>query len=144
MLNITENRIDQWIDLKKYKSTKVLEDNKGYLMVKKTIWILIILLIIFLFLPWTQNVSGRGTVTTLKPNQRPQTIHTTIAGRIEKWYINEGDFVKKGDTILFISEIKEDYLDPNLVENTGNQVTAKENSVSSYASKVQALESQKV
>lgn len=142
MLNITNNRIDRWVDINKFKSTKVLEDNKGYLMIKRTIWVLVILLVLFLFLPWTQNVSGIGTVTTLKPNQRPQTIHTTIAGRIEKWYVNEGDFVKKGDTILFISEIKEEYLDPNLVENTGNQLSAKENAVSSYATKVQALESQ--
>lgn len=142
MLNITNNRIDKWVDLSKYKSAKVFEDNKGYQTIKRTIWVLSVLLIIILFLPWTQNVSGTGSVTTLKPNQRPQTIHTAIAGRIEKWYVNEGDYVKKGDTILYISEIKEDYLDPNLVENTGNQVKAKENAVVSYENKVKALELQ--
>lgn len=142
MLNITHNRIDKWVDMNKYKSAKILEDNKGYETIKKIIWVLCILLILFLFLPWTQNISGSGSVTTLKPNQRPQTIQSSIAGRIEKWFVNEGDFVKKGDTILFISEIKEDYLDPNLVENTGNQVMAKENAVTSYASKVRALDSQ--
>lgn len=142
MLNITENRVDKWIDMDQYKSAKIFEHNKGYLMIKKTIWVLFILLIIFLFLPWTQNVSGEGSVTTLKPNQRPQTVQSAIAGRIEKWYVNEGDYVQKGDTILFISEIKEDYLDPNLIENTGRQVDAKESSVTSYASKVEALENQ--
>jgi multidrug resistance efflux pump len=142
MLNITNNRIDKWVDLEKYKSSKVFNDNKGYQNIKRTIWVLSILLLVLLFLPWTQNVSGAGSVTTLKPNQRPQTIHTTIAGRIEKWYVNEGDFVKKGDTILFISEIKEDYLDPNLVENTGNQVKAKESAVTSYEGKVKALDMQ--
>jgi multidrug resistance efflux pump len=142
MLNITHNRIDKWIDLNKYKSSKVFADNKGYKNIKKTIWTLSIILVLILFLPWTQNVSGSGSVTTLKPNQRPQTIHTAIAGRIEKWYINEGDYVKKGDTILFISEIKEDYLDPNLVENTGNQVKAKESAVESYGNKVKALDMQ--
>lgn len=142
MLNITNNRIDKWVDLEKYKSSKVFNDNKGYQNIKRTIWVLSVLLLVLLFLPWTQNVSGAGSVTTLKPNQRPQTIHTTIAGRIEKWYVNEGDFVKKGDTILFISEIKEDYLDPNLVENTGNQVKAKESAVNSYEGKVKALDMQ--
>jgi hypothetical protein len=44
-------------------------------------------------------------VTTIKPNQRPQSIQSVISGR-KKWYVQEGDFVK-GDTILFISEIKE-------------------------------------
>lgn len=142
MLNITENRVEKWIEMNQFKSAKIFEDNKGYRMVKKTIWILGLLLLVFLFLPWTQNVSGAGSVTTLKPNQRPQTVQSAIAGRIEKWYVNEGDYVKKGDTILFISEIKEDYLDPNLVENTGKQVDAKVSSASSYASKVKALENQ--
>lgn len=142
MLNITENRVEKWIDMNQFKSAKIFEDNKGYRMVKKTIWVLGLLLLFFLFLPWTQNVSGAGSVTTLKPNQRPQTVQSAIAGRIEKWYVNEGDYVKKGDTILFISEIKEDYLDPNLVENTGKQVDAKVSSASSYASKVKALENQ--
>lgn len=142
MLNITNNRIDKWVDLEKYKSSKVFEDNKGYQNIKRTIWVFSILLFVLLFLPWTQNVSGTGSVTTLKPNQRPQTIHTTIAGRIEKWHVNEGDYVKKGDTILFISEIKEDYLDPNLIENTGNQVKAKESAATSYEGKVKALEMQ--
>jgi hypothetical protein len=41
---------------------------------------------------------GKGAVTTLKPNQRPQSIQSVISGRIEKWYVKEGDFVK--DTIL--------------------------------------------
>jgi multidrug resistance efflux pump len=97
---------------------------------------------VILFLPWTQNISGSGAVTTLKPDQRPQTIHSAIGGRIEKWYVKEGDFVKKGDTILFISEIKEDYFDPNLVGNTKNQVDAKKMALQSYGSKVSTLSTQ--
>lgn len=142
MLNITNNKINQWVDMKKYKSGKIFIENKNYLSIKKIIWIFGLILLFFMFLPWTQNISGSGAVTTLKPNQRPQTIHTTISGRIEKWYVNEGDYVDKGDTILFISEIKEDYLDPNLVENTGNQVEAKVGAANSYGSKVKALENQ--
>lgn len=142
MLNITKNRIDHLVSISKYKSNRIFEENKSYLMIKRIIITIAIISLIFLFLPWTQNISGSGFVTTLKPNQRPQTIHSAIAGRIEKWYVQEGDFVRKGDTILFISEIKEDYLDPNLVENTGNQVKAKENAVDSYDQKVKALDIQ--
>lgn len=142
MLNITNNRIDHLVDLSKFKSKAILDENQNYMVIKKVIGIIAIIAIAFLFLPWTQNISGSGFVTTLKPYQRPQTIHSAIAGRIEKWYVKEGDFVKKGDTILFISEIKEAYLDPNLVENTGNQVKAKENAAESYSQKVKALEMQ--
>lgn len=142
MLNITNNRIDTFLKMDQFKSTAVFNQQKHYQVIRKIIWGFVILLILFLFLPWTQNIKGSGNVTTLKPNQRPQTIHTAIAGRIEKWYVQEGDFVKKGDTILFISEIKEDYLDPNLIENTGKQVNAKVKAVQSYSDKVIALENQ--
>jgi multidrug resistance efflux pump len=95
-----------------------------------------------MFIPWTQNIRSRGKVTTLKPDQRPQTIHSIIAGRIEKWYVQEGDFVHRGDTILFISEIKDEYFDPNLLSRTEEQLQSKEMSVNSYMEKVKALDNQ--
>ena len=95
-----------------------------------------------MFLPWTQNITGRGNVTTLTPGQRPQTIQSPIPGRIEKWFVREGDFVAKGDTIMEISEIKSEYFDPNLVERTGQQRDAKASSVGSYGEKVKALDRQ--
>ena len=143
MLNITKNRIDQFVKLEQFKSGQIFKEQKHYKVIRKIIWAFVIICILFLFLPWTQNIRGAGNVTTLKPNQRPQTIQTIIAGRIEEWYVNEGDFVKKGDTILYISEIKEDYLDPNLIENTGNKLKEKENSLISYGNKVEALEAKR-
>jgi multidrug resistance efflux pump len=98
--------------------------------------------LIVLFLPWTQNIQTIGSVTTLLPNQRPQEIQSMISGRIERWYVREGDFIKKGDTIVKISEIKESYLDPNLINQTEKQVMAKENSVLAYSSKVEAVNQQ--
>ena len=95
---------------------------------------------VILFFPWTQNISGKGQVTTLKPDQRPQTIQSQIPGRIEKWYVQEGDYVKKGDTILEISEVKSEYFDPSLVERTGQQRDAKAFAVISYGEKVKAQE----
>ena len=142
MLNITNNRIEKLIDLSKYQSTKVFADKGQYKIIKRILLATALLVVLCLFMPWTQNIKGSGYVTTLKPNQRPQEIQTVIAGRIEKWFVQEGDYVQKGDTILFISEIKEDYLDPNLVENTGNQVKAKESAAQSYVQKAKALDSQ--
>ncbi|MEG0851550.1 MAG: HlyD family efflux transporter periplasmic adaptor subunit [Flavobacterium sp.] len=141
MLNISDNKT-RLQSLERYETVKNLSNRTHYKILNKIIIGTSILGITALFLPWTQNVSGSGSVTTLKPNQRPQSIQSVISGRIEKWYVQEGDFVKKGDTILFISEIKEDYMDPNLVENTKNQVEAKKNSLESYDEKVQTLSSQ--
>lgn len=97
---------------------------------------------VMMFVPWTQNIRSAGSVTTVRPDQRPQTIHSIIAGRIEKWYVQEGDFVQKGDTILNISEIKDEYFDPQLLERTQEQLTSKEMSVNSYMEKVKALDNQ--
>jgi len=125
-----------------YASITNVAQRPHYKWLNKIIVGFLIAMILCLFLPWTQNISGRGAVTTLKPDQRPQTVHNTIAGRIEKWFVQEGDYVKKGDTILFISEIKEDYFDPNLVDNTKEQVDAKKMALESYGDKVSSLETQ--
>jgi multidrug resistance efflux pump len=141
MLNISDNNKSNQ-SVEHYKSVQFIEGKTHYKILNKIIVGISVLSIALLFLPWTQNISGFGAVTTLKPNQRPQSIQSVISGRIEKWYVQEGDFVQKGDTILFISEIKEDYMDPNLVENTKNQVDAKKQAVESYESKVVSLANQ--
>src|SRR5688500_10459153 len=103
-------------------------------------WLLALLLVLVatLFLPWTQNIRAKGTVTALKQEQRPQQINTVIDGRIEKWFIKEGDFVKKGDTLVQLSEINIDYLDPQLMQRTAEQIEAKRSSVASYENKILA------
>jgi multidrug resistance efflux pump len=141
MLNISKkNPITE--NIEQYSTVKSLANRPHYKILNKIILYVSLLGVVILFLPWTQNISGSGAVTTLKPNQRPQTIQSAIAGRIEKWYVQEGDFVKKGDTILFISEIKEDYFDPNLVQNTKSQVDAKKMAGQSYGGKVTSLSAQ--
>lgn len=141
MLNISKkNPITE--NIEQYSTVKNLVNRPHYKILNKIILYVSIIGVVILFLPWTQNISGSGAVTTLKPNQRPQTIQSAIAGRIEKWYVQEGDFVKKGDTILFISEIKEDYFDPNLVQNTKSQVDAKRLAGESYGGKVTSLSAQ--
>ncbi|WP_396145021.1 HlyD family secretion protein [Flavobacterium sp.] len=142
MLNLSKNNPIAIKNLLQYSTVKELSNRPHYKILNRIILAFSIIGLIVLFLPWTQNISGSGAVTTLKPNQRPQTVQSLISGRIEKWYVKEGDFVKKGDTILFISEIKEDYLDPNLVSITKNQMDAKKMSAQSYSGKVTTLSSQ--
>jgi multidrug resistance efflux pump len=92
-------------------------------------------LIIILFIPWTQNIRATGDITTLRQEQRPQQLNTIIPGKVAKWHVKEGDYVKAGDTIMQLAEIKDDYLDPNLLSRTKEQLTAKEMSVEGYKSK---------
>ena len=108
------------------------------------LWIAIILvaLIALLFLPWTQNINANGNITAIKQEQRPQEINTVLPGKIVKWFVKEGDYVKTGDTILQLGEIKVDYFDPQLLERTQNQINAKKNSANAYESKAAAAQAQ--
>ena len=99
-------------------------------------------LIFILFLPWTQNIRTRGTITTLRQENRPQELNSIIPGRIVKWHVKEGDYVKKGDTILQLAEVKDAYLDPQLLDRTEEQLQAKQSSIDFYKNKVDATESQ--
>ena len=103
--------------------------------------IMLILGLMF-FLPWTQNIKSNGNITTLKQEHRPQKINSPIPGKINKWYVKEGDFVKKGDTILLLTEIKEEYLDPNLIPRTQSQVEAKAESIVNYQGKIRVTDKQ--
>ncbi len=142
MLNISNNKLNQKVGLERYASGKKVFHRRHFKHLNRFLKAFAVLALIMLFLPWTQNVSGEGFVTTLTPDQRPQTIQSPIPGRIEKWYVREGDYVKKGDTILHISEIKNEYFDPQLVSRTESQIKAKSMSVNAYTGKVQALDNQ--
>ncbi len=98
--------------------------------------------LVILFLPWTQTVDMNGEVSVLNPENKPQQITSRIAGRIERWYIQDGDYVKKNDTIAFISEIKEEYLDTMLVTRSESQVKSKEVAMKSYENKIDAINEQ--
>ena len=102
----------------------------------------ILALILFLFLPWTQNIQSNGMVTTRLQESRPQNVQTQIAGRIAQWKVKEGDLVRKGDTILILTEVKDNYLDPKLVERTREQANAKRMSIDYYKGKASATQYQ--
>lgn len=140
MLNISPNSISGRLKTDGLLSMERVKTRPMRKVAKWTFAIIGGLLVIILALPWTQMVPGKGTVTTLRPDQRPQELHSAIGGRIEAWYVREGDFVEEGDTLMFISEIKKEYFDPALLPRTQSQIDAKQFSVSAYKEKVTALE----
>lgn len=142
MLNISSNSINSKLDRSRFGSFQEVEARKSGRVLIRLLAIFFGMALLIMFIPWTQNIRARGNVTTLKPDQRPQTIHSIIAGRIERWYVQEGVYVNKGDTILYISEIKDEYFDPNLLTRTQEQLISKEMSVNSYMEKVKALDKQ--
>ncbi len=136
MLNISKNGISSHIKSDKYSALELVESKKSGNVTKRILKWSFFLAFIIMLLPWTQNIRSNGTVTTLKPNQKPQSLNSVIAGQIKKWYVQEGDFVQKGDTILQISEVKPDYFDEKLVARTKEQLDFKKQSVDAYADKI--------
>ena len=104
MLNLSPHNRNQ-IEADGLVATQMLNKAPKKLL-RNAIYALLVVGLVILFLPWTQNIRSDGQVLTLRPEQRPQTINALIGGRIEKWFVKEGDLVQKGDTIMFISEIK--------------------------------------
>ncbi|WP_304238688.1 HlyD family secretion protein [Jiulongibacter sediminis] len=97
-----------------------------------------VLFVVIMFLPWTQNIRANGKVTALRPENRPQELNAFIPGRIVKWYVKEGDYVYKGDTLVQMAEVKTEYLDPNLTDQVGKQIVAKNLSAEAYRNKADA------
>jgi multidrug resistance efflux pump len=142
MLNISNNSIDR---------DTVLKDQSSYQEVMRTnasrklvilLSVIFFIAFIILFFPWTQNIRARGKLTALRPENREQNIHSMISGRIENWYVREGEYVDKGDTIVFLSEMKSQYLDPKLIERSENQARVKNESITAYNNKATALGNQ--
>lgn len=125
-----------------FRSIRMVRNYRVGRTLSRLILILLVLVLGFLLLPWTQHIRARGYLTTLRPEQRPQTVHSVIAGRIEHWHVREGEKVSKGDTLLRLSEIRDAYFDPRLLERTRQQINAKSAAMSSYQDKVAALDAQ--
>lgn len=144
MLNISNEKIAKRAkaDADKFTAFKNLSFSKVGRKPARVFITILILLLIISFLPWTQQIKANGKVTALNPEQRPQTVNTIIPGKIQKWYVQEGDVVKAGDTLIQFSEIKDEYFDPELLNRTENLIKTKENSANSYMDKTKALDAQ--
>lgn len=130
-----------WEKLSKVGRGQLLKE-RGATTLGRILMVFVALFIIILFLPWRQTIPGRGTVTALRPEDRPQTVQNQIGGRIERWAVREGEEVEKGDTLLVISETSQSYFDPELPQRMQEQLMAKHNSEQAADQKMRATEAQ--
>jgi multidrug resistance efflux pump len=128
---VSNNRLHSYKHLKTHRSGRIV-----------AYWLIGIssLAIGSLFLPWQQNIRANGYITALKPEERPQQINAIIDGYIENWYAQEGQYVKKGDPLLKIAEVKDKYFDPQTLKRLGEQVDAKKNAAHFIKEKINAIE----
>lgn len=138
MLNISKVKISNKRDWNQFSTLKEVEQKRTKrLLIRMLKWSFFICFVIAL-MPWTQNVRTTGQITTVLPEQRPQTVHSIIAGRVDRWLVREGQFVEKGDTLLVISEIKDAYMDDQLLDRTRTQLELKRDVIEAYSDKEKA------
>lgn len=142
MFNLTDDKNQDMPDHQSSILFKTLGSPRAGKALAKVLISVTLLFFVLLFFPWQQNIRGNGRLTAFSPSQRPQSVETAIAGRIESWKVREGQLVKRGDTILTLSEIKDKYFDPALLERTKDQIEAKKSSIKSKEEKVEALRNQ--
>lgn len=140
MLNISKAENANPHGPERFKSFEKLGLSSANRLFRNFLLITLAIFILMSFLPWTQNIQATGKVTTLQPDQRPQRVQSMIDGRIEDWYVLEGQRVKKGDTLVHISEMITEYFDPQLIERTELQLNAKSEGIKAYEDKLAALQ----
>jgi membrane fusion protein, adhesin transport system len=87
--------------------------------------------------PWQQSVSGQGRVIAYAPVERRQSVDAPVAGRIVRWFVQEGATVVAGQELVEISDN-----DPLFAERLQTERAAVASKLASYEEQVDALEAQ--
>lgn len=137
-----QNDIQERVSGNNFRSFKRVTQFRGGYALARVLLILLAVIIVIMFLPWTQVVHGRGKVTGVKPQNRPQEVPSVVSGQIQEWYVQEGDVVERGDTIVRLTEVKNQYFDSQLVKRTATRIQAKRNEQQNLRDKLKNLQSQ--
>jgi len=133
--------LQNWESLSVHANQRII-DAKGPKRLGRILLFIMVFIVVLFCLPYRQTIPARGTVTALRPQDRPQTVQNQIGGRIEHWAVKEGQEVKKGDTILVISETNQSYFDPELPNRLGEQLDAKRGNETAALQKIAATRAQ--
>lgn len=65
---------------------------------------------IMAYVPWVQTAVGDGEVVALDPDDRAQEVSALVGGRVERWFVQDGQHVDRGQPIARVVDV-----DPNLL-----------------------------
>lgn len=77
-------------------------------------WLVVIgiiaaLAVLFL-VPWLQTAQGQGQVVALDPDDRAQEVTALVPGRVERWFVHDGQHVDRGDPIARVVDLDPEFL----------------------------------
>ncbi|APC97096.1 HlyD family secretion protein [Francisella frigiditurris] len=109
------------------ESQRLLKKSPSLAKVIIVVFIVVFSLVTILaFVPWQQTAASYGYVTTLSPSERQQNISAPMGGRLGRWFVFEGEKVKKGDPIVEVID-----LDPEVLSRLEEEKKAIELSIAS-------------
>jgi len=87
-----------------------------------------------LFLPWRQNIRGKGRVIAYAPLDRQQAVEAPFDGRLLRWHVQEGSHVESGDLLADVVD-----LDPDLMSRLQLERDVMTERLASYRERVATL-----
>ena len=105
MEKTNRNLLDEVDSSMLFTSWKKTEPRSKNLRTAKILLIAAGIITAILLIPWTQNITSSGSVLSLNPDSRPQSIETIIGGRVEKWFVQEGYLSKVASLDLQINAL---------------------------------------
>ncbi|CCA90925.1 efflux RND transporter periplasmic adaptor subunit [Novosphingobium sp. PP1Y] len=94
-----------------FRSLAGLNPPRVVIVVAWLILVGICLAVAILFVPWRQTAQGGGQVISLDPDDRPQQVSSLVEGRIQRFFVQDGQLVNAGDPIAQVVDV-----DPNFLE----------------------------
>ena len=116
---------EKQIETANYESLKAVATSTSYAKVATLLaFIFVSIVLILVFAPWQQSITGSGKVIILSPMERPQNIEAQIPARLTRWYVRDGQVVKQGELIADLDDLDPKFLDPEQSTHLKNQKTA--------------------
>lgn len=97
------------MDRFEFDSLKLVQTAPFVNRVGRVIFVLILVFVAILFLPWRQTVEGEGRVIAYDPTQRVQSISAPIDGFIDTFFVSENEHVQKGAKLFDMIDPDKEY-----------------------------------
>ena len=97
------------MDRFEFDSLKLVQTAPFVHRIGRVLFVIILVFIAILFLPWRQTIEGEGTVIAYDPTERIQSISAPIDGFIDTFYVSENEHVQKGAKLFDMIDLDKEY-----------------------------------
>lgn len=93
------------VQSEKLHENELVNPPRGSRKVATILFLLILIIpLVLIFAPWRQNVGSRGRVVAFDPVDRLQVVASTVTGRVDETFVQEGSRVEVGDPLVQMTD----------------------------------------